>query len=103
MLRAAQADGSAPRLTELLPLLVDQHQGRLSRLCLAVAACVAQRLAVLRERELRAVSGCPLLTADDDGVTAAEALDDACAFRVQCPRLYAGTTTHPFFSAPQGP
>ena len=77
---AKQADEGTPSLMDVLPLLgTDQQDGHPPDLCVAVAACVAHRLAVLHERQLRARFGCPLLTADDDGAAEDDGLDDACA------------------------
>ena len=71
-----QAGAEAPSLVDLMSLL-DRGSSGAARV--AVAACAAHRLATLRERQLRARFGCPLLTVTDDGAAAEEGLDAACA------------------------
>ena len=75
---ATQDGQSGPSLVDLMPLLEDDAD-QLPELRTTLAACCAHRLTILRERQLRAMYGCPLLTIDDDGAAAEEGLDTACA------------------------
>ena len=61
------AGTTAPRLADLMPLLEDGLDCPPNTRT-AVAACAAHRLGILRERQLRARFGCPLLTLNDDVV-----------------------------------
>ena len=72
-----QAGTSAPRLADLMPVLED-GTNHLPNTRMAVAACAAHRLSVVRERQLRARFGCPLLIIDGDAA-AEEGHDPMCA------------------------
>ena len=79
-----------------MPLL-ESGAGHPATVRMAVAACAAHRLEVLRERQLRGRFGCPLLTLDDDAA-AEERHDTRCGRLPQNETLgSAGVAVHNLF------